>query len=100
MQYFHVAGIRRRAIKDLGSQARLAHLLGQVGVFHGVKTGALLPGQKEVPQARFPGLGFQRFQNLRLTVSQDKRIVNLDLGDELVLDRHDLLVNEASDPLK
>jgi hypothetical protein len=38
--------------------------------------------------------------NLRLTVSEDKRIIHLDLGDELVLHWHDLLVNEASDPLE
>ena len=38
MQYFHVAGIRRGAVEDLGSQARLAHLLGQVGVLDGVET--------------------------------------------------------------
>ena len=62
-EYFHVAGVGRVAVKDLGCQKALAHFFGEIGVFDGAQTQALVAvGQPEIPQARRFGLGFQAFQ--------------------------------------
>ena len=97
MQYFHVPVSGAEQLKTSAAK-RIAHLLCQVSVFDVLRPEPSSP-VKRSSTSPLPGPGF-KIQNLRLTVSEDKRIVNLDLGDELVLHRHDQLVNEASDPLE
>ena len=55
VQHFHIARIRRRAVEHFSRHMRLPHLLGEVGVFHGIQAGAgVAIGEEEVPQS----LGF------------------------------------------
>ena len=65
-QHFHVAGVGRRAVHDLGGEAHLAQFDGDVGVVEVRQALARLGvRQEEVPEARGLGLvlgGFQHFE--------------------------------------
>ena len=76
-QHLHVAGIRRRAIEDLGREERPAHDLAQWRVVQVAETGTVFTGvgvgvglltrntrrQKQVPQPGGAGLGFQLLED-------------------------------------
>jgi len=63
-QYFHVAGIRCRAVERLRAQQRTAHDFGQRRIFEVGQAGAQFGfGQEQVPQAFGFSLGFQLFHD-------------------------------------
>ena len=65
-QHFHIAGVRRRAIKDFRAPMHPPHDLRQGGVFEvGQAIAVLALRQKQVPQPCGLGLFFQLFDNRR-----------------------------------
>ena len=99
-QHFHIAGVRRVAVEHLGRDGDLAHLLGQIGVFHGAQAIATVTVcQPEIPKPAFLGLGLQPVQNFQLTVcvlEPVTRRVCSDLGVEFSIQRGDFVFHHIA----
>jgi len=101
LQNLHVAGVRRRAVHDLGGHGRLAQFHGDVGVVEvGQALAGLGVGQEEVPEALLLGLVLGLFQHVELAWGEGPAVgVALAQRLELLLHGHDRLGDEAFDVL-
>ena len=98
LDHLHVAGVGGGAVEGLGCQPRPAHLLGEVGVFHGREAIALLGvRQPEIPQATLPGLGLEPLADLLLALGVGPAVALADLGLVVVLEWHDLFAHHGAD---
>jgi len=98
LEYFHVAGVRRRAVEGFGAEMRLAHLLGEIGVFDDRQAGAALGiGQPEVPQTTAFRLGLETFEKVPLAVGIDPAFALRHFGEKLLACRGDLVADHVAD---
>ena len=95
-QHFHVAGVGRRAVEDLGRErGRAAHDLAERRVLEVGQPGAVFAlGQEQVPQPRGARLRLQLFDDRRRLPA----IAVVDLAMKHRLVRIDVFVHERGEP--
>jgi hypothetical protein len=78
---------------------RLAHLLGQIGIFDGGEAvAAFRAGQPEIPQAALSCGLLQPFEDFALARTIDPAVACLaHLAQEFLVERHDLVAHHGRD---
>ncbi len=99
LQHLHVAGVGRRAVEGLRPQMRLAHFLGEIGVFHRRQAiAAIGMGEPEIPQPALARLHLEPFKNLGLPRRVAPAIpVFADFRQELLIEWNDLFAHHLHD---
>ncbi len=93
MQHFHITRIWRGTIENLSRHVGLTHLLGEIGILHGVEARAgITISEEKIPQAFCLCLALQALHDIGLAAGELPAIANVYITVILGLDWADFFI--------